>query len=147
LELTVRERDDLDGTGKVILEILQNSTELQAGDVVRLSAGRRACGAIVESVQSGGGAIGADPQLRVHLGTRPGGRVDLEPLACVEANSVRLLAPAAWTDSEGSQLLRVMLLGRPLCAGQRLRLYTLKGDPIDLEVVHVDPDGIVRIGL
>jgi transitional endoplasmic reticulum ATPase len=146
MELTVQESNELEGTGKIILQpqTVQGFSQLQE-QTVRLECKGRVCGAIVEAMRSGNGTILLDKHLRLHLRVRVGQTVTIEPVICAQARSAHLLVPPTWAGMEGVRLLKSLLLGRPVCRGQKLPVFTLSGAVVIVEAASLEPDGIVLI--
>jgi transitional endoplasmic reticulum ATPase len=146
MELVIEESSELEGSGKVILQISDPSLVPAGSGMVLLAFQGRDCGAIIESVERGKDAILADKYLRLHLRVRSGKPVKVDPGNFQEASKITVHAPPVWAKAEGEHLLKGFLLGRPLSEGQKVPVFTLSGAIILLEVVNTVPPGIVLVG-
>ena len=146
MELVIQECSELEGTGRVILQLqtVQTFSQMQ-GQTVSVKYKDHICGAIVDEVNSGNENILLDKYLRLHLQVRNGEIAIVEPVLYQKAKSAHLLVPTNWAGTEGSRLLKGLLLGRPVCCGQKLPVFTLSGAVVLVELARLQPDGIALI--
>ncbi|MBC8509708.1 MAG: AAA family ATPase, partial [Chloroflexi bacterium] len=86
-----------------------------------------------------------DKHLRLHLRSRSGETISVEPFECPEAIEIQVSAPFAWTSPEGGRIIHSLLNDRPVCQQQKIPVYTLTGSIIMVEVEKTNPDCIVLI--
>jgi transitional endoplasmic reticulum ATPase len=86
-----------------------------------------------------------DKYLRLHLRTRVGETILVEPFEGPDAQELHVWAPPAWASSEGGRLLGSLLHGRPVCRGQKVPVFTFSGATVVVEVAQTRPDGIVLV--
>lgn len=145
MELVIEESSELEGTGRVILPIGNVDPGSSRSGTAILTYEGRNCGAIIESVAGGSNVIQVDKYLRLHLQVRSGKPIQVESKGFPEASEITVQAPPSWSRVEGERHLRGFLLGRPVCATQKIPVFTLSGATVILEVAKTSPGGVVQI--
>ena len=107
---------------------------------VKISAGEKSAGGIVESAGPGAGEIQVDPLLRREIEAPEETPVEVEPLEPVAAEEVEIAFPKSNLSlAELSELCRTYLAWQPLSSGRWKPLYLYSGARLDVEIVRVAP--------
>lgn len=115
---------------------------------MKISAGPKTCGAVVDSVSAGARELRVDPLIRVDLGLSEGAVVEvdvLKPVACEEVEVA--VSSGDLSTAELANLCGLYLVGQPLSSSQSKRLFRhYTGEPIDIRVLRVKPNDLCVFG-
>jgi transitional endoplasmic reticulum ATPase len=139
-------RVDLDGTHRAVIE--SNSKALKGlqreggpAPLLRLSAGRIACGVMLAEYRLGEAeSLHVDRLKLRHLGLKDGEVIEVCEVAPKAARRIVLQAPQSFSNRDF-----VRFIGKPVVAKEKMALFSFSGESCEVTVARVDPEGPVII--